>query len=53
MEQLRDYICEHVPETAPDSPSRILRQLRLKELVDYKVLNRRDSLYQVFFVEGD
>ena len=32
---------------APDSPSRILRSLRAQGLVHYKVLNRRESLYQV------
>lgn len=32
---------------APDSPGRILRSLRQRKLLDYKVINRRASLYEV------
>ena len=32
---------------APDSPSRILRQLRSQGLIGYEVLSRKDSLYRV------
>lgn len=32
---------------APDSPSRILRYLRGAGLVDYVVVNRRQSLYRI------
>jgi ABC-type amino acid transport substrate-binding protein len=35
---------------APDSPSRILRQLRLAGRVDYIVVNRAASLYRVVAV---
>jgi hypothetical protein len=31
---------------APASPDRILRDLRQKRLINYKVLDRRNSLYQ-------
>lgn len=32
---------------APDSPSRILRALRQAQMIDYTVVNRRQSLYRV------
>lgn len=46
MEQLRRYVISRAPEIAPDSPSRILRELRLDNRINYVVLNRRQSLYQ-------
>jgi hypothetical protein len=46
IEQLRSFVIAHVPDTAPDSPGRILRALRLEGRLDYVVINRRDSLYQ-------
>jgi hypothetical protein len=46
VEELREYVCERMPEIAPDSPGRILRELRQVGLLDYVVLNRRQSLYQ-------
>ena len=36
----------HDVRIAPDSPGRILRELRLNGRLDYVVLNRRQSLYQ-------
>ena len=36
---------------APDSPGRILRQLRQQKLLNYTVVSRRQSLYQVVPVE--
>ena len=45
-EELRDYVIERVPEIAPDSPGRILRLLRQGRLLNYVVINRRQSLYQ-------
>jgi hypothetical protein len=45
-EDLRDYVIERVPDIAPDSPGRILRELRLLGRLDYVVINRRQSLYQ-------
>lgn len=45
-EELRTYVRDRVPEIAPASPDRILRQLRLEKKLDYIVLNRRASLYQ-------
>jgi hypothetical protein len=43
---LRDYVIERAPGIAPDSPGRILRQLRSLGRLDYVVINRRQSLYQ-------
>jgi hypothetical protein len=48
-EQLRRYVLEREPTTAPDSPGRILRELRLRGRLDYAVINRRKSLYQFRF----
>jgi hypothetical protein len=38
---------------APASSDRILRDLRQRKLVDYEVISRRESLYQVIWVMGD
>ena len=46
MQELLNYV-EATTQVAPDSPGRILRDLRQKGLIDYVVLNRRQSLYQV------
>lgn len=46
VEQLRCYVRELHPDIAPDSPGRILRELRLEGRLDYVVLNRSQSLYQ-------
>jgi len=45
-ETLRRYVMSHDVRIAPDSPGRILRELRLNGRLDYVVLNRRQSLYQ-------
>jgi hypothetical protein len=37
---------------APGSPDRIMRHLRQKRLVDYVVVNRRQSLYRAVPVKG-
>jgi hypothetical protein len=47
MEELTRHVLAGEPGTAPDSPSRILRALKLEGLVRYRVLNRRGSLYRV------
>lgn len=46
VEQLRRFVDAHAQEVAPDSPGRILRELRLRGSLNYVVLNRRQSLYQ-------
>jgi hypothetical protein len=51
VEELREYVIERAPGIAPDSPGRILRELRLQRLLNYVVINRRQSLYQFRPVE--
>lgn len=46
VEELRQFVLDNVPEIAPDSPGRILRELRLQGIIDYIVVNRRASLYR-------
>ena len=46
VEELRAYVRDVIPDIAPDSPGRILRQLRQEGRFDYVVINRRQSLYQ-------
>lgn len=46
IEELRRFVRDQVPEIAPDSPGRILRELRLQGRLDYTVVNRRQSLYR-------
>ena len=50
MEDLREYLRAQSVNFAPDSPSRILRQLRLEGSVDYVITNRRQSAYRVMSV---
>lgn len=45
-EDLRHYVTSRVPNISPDSPSRVLRDLRKKGALDYRVLDRRASLYE-------
>jgi hypothetical protein len=47
VDQLRRYVGRHYPDTAPDSPGRIMRSLRGRKAIDYVVVNRRASLYRV------
>lgn len=46
MDRLRQYVEAHVGAVAPASPDRILRALRAERLVNYRVVSRRDSLYE-------
>ena len=46
VEELLRFVRGYCPEIAPDSPGRILRQLRLMGRLNYVVINRRQSLYQ-------
>lgn len=47
METLRQYIETTGNASAPDSAGRILRLLRQNGIINYKVVNRRQSLYEV------
>jgi len=47
MDDLRKYVQGREPNTSPDSPSRIMRDLRQRGRIDYEVVSRKDSLYLV------
>ena len=54
MEELRRFVERGMGPgkyIAPDSPGRILRELKRLGFLNYEVLNRRESLYQVKPVE--
>lgn len=47
VEDLRKFVRARVPgEIAPDSPGRILRELRQVGRLDYIIVNRRQSHYR-------
>jgi len=45
-EDLRRHVLWLDPGIAPDSPGRILRELRLRGWLNYVVINRRQAPYQ-------
>jgi hypothetical protein len=47
MEYLRQFVEAKVGKVAPGSPDRILRQLRADGTLNYQVISRHDSLYQM------
>lgn len=49
-EDLLRWVRERLPSIAPDSPRRILGELRLEGALNYEVLNRRASLYRILSV---
>ena len=52
MEELRQFVEEELRQAvAPDSPGRILRQLRQQHLLNYMVVSRGRSLYRMKPVE--
>lgn len=50
-EQLREYVLRNVGTVAPGSSDRIMRELRLKGLINYRVTNRLKSEYQILEVK--
>lgn len=46
MEDLTAFVQARVP-VAPDSPGRILRHLRQRKRLAYRVVNRKASLYEL------
>lgn len=46
MDDLTRYVRRYVP-TAPDSAGRILRALRQEGVIDYRLVSRRDSEYEI------
>jgi hypothetical protein len=48
MQELTSFVERRVGgHLAPDSPGRILRQLRQQKLLNYTVVSRRQSLYRI------
>lgn len=47
MDELREAVRLRVGPVAPDSPGRILRDLRWTGRVEYQVVSRKDSRYRV------
>lgn len=47
IDELRAYVTEVVGIVAPASPDRILRDLRQRGRLNYKVIDRGASLYQI------
>jgi hypothetical protein len=47
MIELLRYIRQVVGEIAPDSPGRIMRLLRRHGRIDYVVVSRSESLYEI------
>ena len=46
MADLNAHVNTRVGLVAPDSPGRILRDLRKKQRLDYLVVSRKSSLYE-------
>jgi hypothetical protein len=46
MTQLTTFVLRHAPEVAPDSPGRILRDMRQRKMLDYELISRRHSRYR-------
>lgn len=45
--ELRSFVQDRVPFVAPGSPDRVLRQLRQKNVIAYRVTSRKDSRYLI------
>lgn len=48
--ELRSYVTARFPGIAPESPGRILRELKLRGVIDYDLVSRAQSLYRVVMV---
>lgn len=46
-DELRQHVKAECGELAPGSADRVLRDLRKRGLVNYRCINRKDSLYEV------
>lgn len=51
-EDLRKFVTRETGISAPASADRILRDLRQRGVIEYRVLNRRESLYEVITVRS-
>jgi hypothetical protein len=50
MDELRQSVVHSCGTIAPDSPGRVMRDLRRRRVIDYAVENRRRSLYRIMEV---
>lgn len=51
-DDLRRFVIRETGIAAPASADRVLRDLRQHHKLDYKVVSRRESLYEVTWVPG-
>jgi hypothetical protein len=49
---LRSYVTARHPGIAPESPGRIMRDLRKRGLVEYELVSRAQSMYHVVSVRA-
>jgi hypothetical protein len=49
-DDLRKYVAETTGIAAPASADRVLRDLRQRKIIDYRVISRRESLYETLYV---
>ena len=45
--ELLDYVTDQVEKVAPSSPTRIMQQLRRNGALNYRVISRSESLYEI------
>ena len=45
MHDLQEYVSKNT-SIAPDSPSRVLRDLKSKKVIKYRLISRANSLYE-------
>jgi hypothetical protein len=46
-DELRFFVADRAGPVAPGSPDRIMRDMRQRGVIDYRVVNRRQSLYEI------
>lgn len=46
-DELREFVAKQIGPIAPGSPDRVMRDLRADKLINYRLINRRKSLYEV------
>jgi hypothetical protein len=47
LHELEEFVMSRMAGITPGSPGRIMRDLRQRALLDYRLVSRRDSLYEV------
>lgn len=51
-DELRAYVTQKVERVAPGSPDRVLRDLRQKGVLNYRVISRSKSRYELLAANG-